>query len=409
MPGNRPVTAIVFEGGQPLHPLAVPMMAVRTSVTLDTLQKLLHVPEIEQVVVCSDRADVVEGARRLGAIVEEQPPGPFHFGRWLQDVVQRRAREGVLYLGGASAPLMTRADFAAAASLLTWGGPRVVANNPQSPDLVGFYPAGLIQSVQAPPTDNALGLALRDLDVERILVPVSYRASFDLDTPTDLLIYREILRATPGGAQPQRRVGAAGGLSAAVAPRGNQLRADASAATRALLESLDWNPPRWDEALRQLSRPFADVALIGRVGAPLIAHLNETYSLRLRVFSEERGMKALGREERGEVRTLLGAYIEDVGPRRFFERLAEVADVAVIDTRPLVSHGGRKVSEADRFASDLGMVESIKDPGVRDLASAAADLRALPTILGGHSLVSGGLSALLLARVRQRQQSKAEV
>lgn len=385
MPGNRQVTAIVFEGGQPLHPLAVPMMAVRTSVTLDTLQKLLHVPEIEQVVVCSDRADVVEGARRLGAVVEEQPAGPFHFGRWLQDVVQRRAREGVLYLGGASAPLMTQADFAAAASLLTWGGPRVVANNPQSPDLVGFYPAGLIQSVEAPATDNALGLALRDLDVERVLIPVSYRASFDLDTPTDLLIYREILRSA----------GAAGGPPAAAAPRESQLRVHASAATRALLESLDWNPPRWDEALRQLSRPFADVALIGRVGAPLIAHLNETYTLRLRVFSEERGMKALGREERGEVRTLLGAYIEDAGPQRFFNRLAEVADVAIIDTRPLFAHGGRRVSEADRFASDLGMVELIHDPWVRELTVAATAPKVAPAILGGHSLVSGGLTGLM--------------
>jgi len=382
MPGSRKVTAIVFEGGQPLHPLAEPMMAVRTSVTLDTLDKLLHVPEIDQVVVCSDRADVLEGARRLGVVLEEQPAGPFHFGRWFRDVVERRAREGVLYLGGASAPLMTRADFAAAASLLTWGGPRVVANNPQSPDLIGFHPAGLIGSVDAPATDNALGLALRDLDVDHILLPVSYRASFDLDTPTDLLIYREILRAAVEGSS--------GSMETAV-------RVEASAATRSVLESLDWNPPRWDEALRQLRRPFADTVLIGRVGAPLIAHLNQAYTLRLRVFSEERGMKALGREERGEVRTMLGAYMEDVGPRRFFERLAEVADVAIIDTRPLFAHGGRRVSEADRFASDLGMVEEIRDTWVREFTAVSALSWAPPTLMGGHSLVSGGLQGLLRA------------
>jgi len=240
------------------------------------------------------------------------------------------------------------------------------------------------------------------LDVEHLLVPMSYRASFDLDTPTDLLVYKEILRAadaTLDGSVISGRTNAGGPISAGSgnqAPPGDALpRAEASAATRAALEALNWNPPRWDEALVQLRRPFADTVLIGRVGAPLIAHLNQTYTLRLRVFSEERGMKALGREERGEVRTLLGAYLEDAGPRRFFERLAEVADVAIIDTRPLFAHGGRRVSEADRFASDLGMVEDIRDPWVRELTATTLESWVKPTILGGHALVSGGLFGLL--------------
>ncbi|MCL5676948.1 MAG: hypothetical protein M1602_03630 [Firmicutes bacterium] len=377
---ERSVTAIVFEGGQAEHPLAGPMLSVRSAVTLDTLDKLRQLQEVAKVVVCSDRPEVLAGAQAMGLVIEQQPAEPFHFGRWLQDIVRRHARDAVLYLGGASAPLMTRADFAAAAGLLGWGGPRVVANNPQSPDLIGFYPADLLESLEPPASDNALGLALRDLPVEMLLVPVSCRASFDLDTPADLLIYREILRASRSGA-------------------GFSRPAEAGPGTLRAIEALEWNQPAWEAALRRVRQPFADMAIIGRVGAPLVAHLNQTYTLRLRVFSEERGMKALGREARGEVRTLLGAYLEDVGPARFFQRMAEVAGVAFIDTRPLLAHGGRRVSEADRFASDLGLVDSIRDPWVAEFTAAAFDA-ALPVVLGGHSLVSGGLWALLDYAVR---------
>ena len=373
MPDSRKVTAIVFEGGQVGHALADPILRVRSAVALDTLGRLAALPEVAQVVVCSDRPEVVAGARQLGLAVEEQPAGPFHFGRWLQAIVLRRLPEAVLYLGGASAPLMTSADLTAAVGLLTWGGPRVVANNPQSPDVIGFYPASLLARLEPPPTDNALGLALRGLGVEHVLMPAAGHANFDLDTPTDLILYREILRADQAAGSRQFTAGAL---------------------TRQALEALDWQLPGWDEALRQLRQPFADVVIAGRVGAPLLSHLNQRYTLRLRVFSEERGMKALGREEQGLVRTLLGSYLEDVGARRFFERLAEVAEVALIDTRPLFAQGGRRVSEMDRFASDLGLVDLIADPFVAEFTEAAREA-ALPVILGGHSLVSGGLWALL--------------
>lgn len=101
-------------------------------------------------------------------------------------------------------------------------------------------------------------------------------------------------------------------------------------------------------------------------------------------------MKALGREERGEVRTFLGAVAERNGPAGLVEMLASVCDVVFCDTRPLFAHGGRRVSESDRFASDLGRVEDIEDPWVREFTEAAVRAR-VPFVLGGHTLVSGGL------------------
>jgi len=60
----------------------------------------------------------------------------------------------------------------------------------------------------------------------------------------------------------------------------------------------------------------------------------------------------------------------------------------------IFSHLGLEPSLSDRFHSDLGQVERIDDPFVREFTQAALEAP-IPVILGGHSLVSGGLLALI--------------
>ena len=104
-------------------------------------------------------------------------------------------------------------------------------------------------------------------------------------------------------------------------------------------------------------------------------------------------MRASGRLARGEVRSLLGALLERLGPAAFFALLGEVCDVALLDTRVLFAHLGRQPSVADRFASDQLAPATIADPVVRAFTAAAA-AAPIPVLLGGHSLVSGGLWVL---------------
>ena len=104
-------------------------------------------------------------------------------------------------------------------------------------------------------------------------------------------------------------------------------------------------------------------------------------------------MQAAGRSGPGQSRSLLAFHLEEVGPQRFFEHLAELGDVACIDTRPLLSHLGIDASRPDRFNSDLGCAEQIDDAYLRQFTQAAV-AAPLPVILGGHSLVSGGLMLL---------------
>jgi len=90
---------------------------------------------------------------------------------------------------------------------------------------------------------------------------------------------------------------------------------------------------------------------------------------------------------------MLVPWIEARGARGFFADLAEMADAAIFDTRVLFAARGMHPDAADRFASDLFWSESIRDPWLREFTEAAAEA-ALPVILGGHSLVAGGLYAL---------------
>ncbi|HEX2184805.1 MAG TPA: hypothetical protein VHN78_04795 [Chloroflexota bacterium] len=112
-----------------------------------------------------------------------------------------------------------------------------------------------------------------------------------------------------------------------------------------------------------------------------------------RLYVEERGMKASGREARGEVRSLVGQLLEAVGPERLFAHLASFSHAIFFDTRVVFHHLHLRLSAADRFASDLGDVEGIADPTARAFTAAAMTCP-VPVILGGHNVVAGGLWAL---------------
>jgi hypothetical protein len=85
-----------------------------------------------------------------------------------------------------------------------------------------------------------------------------------------------------------------------------------------------------------------------------------------------------------------------MGPQRFVAELAGLVDGVLWDTRVWMAHRGRWPPKGERYASDLGWVDKIQDPALRDL-TAAASQAPVPFLLGGHGVVSGGLYALLEA------------
>jgi hypothetical protein len=166
--------------------------------------------------------------------------------------------------------------------------------------------------------------------------------------------------------------------------------------TRACLEAMELDTSAIDDALPLLLDRDATILVAGRVSSATWHYVERETACSTRVLSEERGMRASGRQARGEVRSLLGYHLDAVGLERFFDELATMGQAIFVDSRVLFAHRGLWPSAADRFHSDLRQPEEIGDPFVQALTKAAMDA-AVPVIMGGHSLVAGGMYALIEA------------
>jgi 2-phospho-L-lactate guanylyltransferase (CobY/MobA/RfbA family) len=352
---------VAFVGGLGGSPVEEMTAAGRRAATLDNLERALSTGAFAFAVVVADAADGLE-ALPPGVRLDVDP-GPFHFGRRLASVIEQLGLRSVVYFSGGSVPLLPAQEFAGIAQELARGEGQVVANNYYSADLVAFSPAAALRRIDLPAIDNPLARLLAEqAGLTAHTLQRSIASQFDIDSPADLAVLTLV-----GGAGPR---------------------------LQALLD--DW---RLDVSLYRRVLPHflvstAQVLVAGRSSSRVWQYLERETACRVRFFAEERGMQAEGRIERGQARSLVGFYLAAVGVQRFFATLAELADAAFLDSRVILAHLGLEPSRADRFLSDLGRYEEIEDPFLRQLTDGAARA-AIPVLLGGHSLVSGGLMALI--------------
>jgi hypothetical protein len=269
--------------------------------------------------------------------------------------------------------LLAAQEFVGIAQELGRGEEQVVANNYYSADLVAFSPADALRRIDLPAIDNPLARLLAEqAGLTAHMLPRSVASQFDIDSPAELAILTLV-----GGAGPR---------------------------LQALLDGWALDVNLYRRIVPLLTVSTAQVLVAGRTNSSVWQYLERETACRVRFFSEERGMQADGRIEGGrrpeadpppaEARSLVGFYLAAVGVERFFATLAELADAAFLDSRVLLAHLGLRPSGADRFLSDLRRYEEIQDPFLRKLTEGAARA-AIPVALGGHSLVSGGLMALI--------------
>ncbi len=349
---------VVFLGDLGGSPVEEMVGGARRAAALDSIEAALVSGACERAVLVTD--DATDLAQIAGLTIDADD-GPFHFGRRLAGVIRRHSLAAVVYLGGGSVPLLAAADFAAVAAGLERAG--VVTNNPFSSDLVAFRVAPPLRpAVAAVASDNALARALAEdggLTVEAM--PRTVATQFDIDGPTDLAV----LALTEQGG-----------------PR-----------LRAYLATVEMDLTPYRRVLPLLTDRRAQVVVAGRVGSHAWQYLERQTACRVRLFAEERGMQADGRAQAETARSLLGFFLEAAGRERFFEALAELGDAAFIDTRVLLAHRRLEPTRADRFLSDWGRWQEVREPFLREFTQAAAGA-AIPVLLGGHSLVSGDLMAL---------------
>ncbi len=354
-----PPQLVMFLGGMGGSPCEDAFAQALAEDTLDTMERVLESGGVDGAILATDDAQIA--ARCPAEVRVDRDGGSFHFGKRLAEVIRQHELERLVYLGAGSATLMGGDDFFSLGHYLGMAWNMVLTNNRYSADFAAFVPGGALLQVQPPAKDNLLPRVLHDeADFSLQELPRSTATQFNIDTPSDLAILKLIRRAGPR--------------------------------LTAWLDAAELDSSRYQACLDLLTDTGAQVLVAGRVGSQAWQYLEGETACRIRLFSEERGMRAEGREH-GKARSLLAYHLQEVGCERFFAELAEMVDAAVIDTRVIFAHLSRNFSRSDRFLSDTGRYEDIEDPFLREFTEAAMKA-SIPVLLGGHSLVAGGLMAL---------------
>jgi hypothetical protein len=376
------LTLIIMAGGGGETPAEQAVAGACRAAARDAIERALGAGAAERIIVATDQAAWADTLSDLPVTIDLDTPAlsigegsgtPFHFGRRLAGVIGRHDVHRAFYLGGGSASLMDGATLRAVADSIRHDDGVIVTNNIFSSDWAAFVPAeAAVKCADQLRSDNSLGWVLsRTCGLTAREWLRSAATQFDLDTPTDLIIAG--LDRPDRSVRPVRSIGPH--LSAHIA-------------------ALGWDDSHVRTARQTLLTPAKQVIIAGRVPQSTLALLEGRTLCWLRVFSEERGMRASGRLSGGLVRSLLADYLTLVGLGRFFAEMGELADAMFLDSRVIMAARGGWPLPADRFNSDLRRLDDIADPFLRDF-TAAALAAPIPVVLGGHSLVSGGLLALV--------------
>jgi len=390
---NSRMTAVIMTGGGRHTEVERLVANAREAITCDTVDKLLKVERVGQIIVATDSPALASVLGDKPVLVDVDPPGHrFHFGRRLAQILADHDVERCLYIGGGSGPLITAGEWQGIADALAGQENTVITNNFYSTDFAAWSPASALESISLPDNDNELTWALRfDAGLSVQSLPRSTATQLDVDTPTDLMtlglhpdcapctqrylaeLMSDAMEDEPGGCTPRP------------GPESSHRRIQGS--VRDLQRILE-------QVLGVLLDRGAEILVAGRVSASAAAYLQTEALCRKRILAEERGMRASGRQARGEVQSLLGALLDEKGPEGFFESISQMTTALILDSRVIMAHRQIWPSGSDRFQSDLHNAQHIQDTFLREFTAAARGAP-IPVILGGHSLVSGGLWALV--------------
>jgi len=347
--------AVIFHPPSGPSSLEALVASARAHAAMDLIEAVR--PLVSAVVVVGDPA-VFSPLNASGIDITAMcPEDPFHFGHTLQAIVKAHRLDAALYFGSGSGALLEDEDLSDLVAFAQRRDPAALLNNFYSCDFAVFSDAAVLTRQPLPANDNGIGFHLADAGVRCFGLPRSVKTQFDLDTPTDAML----LQASERG--------------------GRRLRA--------FLERQTFGHSPLRGVLDALTRREALIYLVGRVSPVTWQAFETQVACRTAGIVEGRGMKAYARHRPLVVPSLF----ENEGWDRFFAALQAAADAAIIDSRPLLAPEGNMPSPAERFASDGYQLSALEDPRWRDFTEQAAAC-SIPVLLGGHSLVSGGLYLL---------------
>ena len=384
------ISAIVFEGGTHDGDISRWMDSVREEMAIGLCERLISVGVFHRVVLCTDRDGLAGRAlQRIAELDVYKFHGTgdveFHFGERLCEVVKAYGFKSFLYFSGGSGQLMDEEDICSFASTtltapyksLCSSARYIVANNAYSADMFGISDSSCLMGLNGnlPSSDNEFAMWFcMTFDADIVPLPSQMAFQFDVDTPVDALIMSTMEKSSIDTE----------GMLGFVKNEG-------------LLFALNRMFTKIETAKAVMKGPGGEFTLIGRVPPSSVSYLNSILKCRIRIFSEERGMRSFKRDVRGEAKSIFASYIKRCGIRNFVNDMSDVTGLAFVDTRVLLSSLGCRLSTEERFASDLLMTDCLKDELAYELADAFST-SSCNFICGGHCLVSWGVRSIALCR-----------
>ncbi|MCE1246203.1 MAG: hypothetical protein LWY06_06145 [Firmicutes bacterium] len=346
---------------------AVQIYETKKAMVYDLIDKISHINLIDKIIISSNDGGFLNEAAAYSEKVTPhifEPGDKFVFGEWLRSCITRFDLKKIFYWGSGASPFMTSEYIEKICNDICQGENILYTNNFFSADWTAFTPGKAALEIPPPPLDNNLANSLwKEKGLNSIYIAPSVEIAGDVDTPADL-------------------------LSMSINP-------DTGKHTAEYLAGIDLPVEKY-KLFSELLKGRNDIFLYGRVGSALFRYLDMRSSCRYRVISEERGMKSSGKLNTGGVRSYVGEMIEKTGMETFFRFIEETSAGAVIDTRVIFAHICKKVSPKDRFCSDLGLIDEITDPFVKEFTQRAFK-SPIPILCGGHSLILGGLWSMVRA------------
>lgn len=343
------------------------MAQARLAAAKDLITRLQTVPQVGDILMLAADSGDRDTLQPFSVRLLEPDKGSFQFGHVLARI-GGQVQGSMAYFGGASAPLLTKDILTTQfARLETWDGRRALVNNLHSSDWLFISNAHQLELIAHHlPNDNALGWVLQTQAAFQVEAAApSAAVQCDIDTPADV-------------------------CAVAMHPDAGEH----------IMQFMTENPvdltERLTAVLQQMQTPASSLGLIGRTSSTAWAALVHATKSWVRVYAEERGMTASGRQERGEVHSLLSSAMDAMGEDAFIQTMESMMDAVLWDTRVWMAHHRIWPPDADRFAADLGLLDQIHDEPLKKLTEAQWKA-SIPIVCGGHGIVGGSLLALVEA------------
>lgn len=327
------------------------MQRAHQAAALDLIHTLQEAG-VDQIVVGTPSSEWIPLS--LSVICDEDPPGiPFHFGTRLSELTEKYPARALIYMGGGSAPLLDPTTAGMLTGLIeraldqsgTVPTHIALTNNQRWSDWVGISRVeDALHILRAADSDNGLAAALKasgDYEV-RVIAGVRPASSMDMDSPADLAFLSYHLDTQP------------------------HLR-------DLINQSAELNAIPVNPLLETLQSPDKTLLLAGRVSPLAWGALEKAARCRIQVITDPAGLTRLSNG------SLTGVI----------EMLAGLADAVILDNRILL----KGASLAALFQAELRQVGDDLDQHSAALLRAVSQAT-IPILMGGNSLVTGGLYAL---------------